>query len=215
MRYEWSECIVSVEATRRGLCPWPRQEQTDWTGKVWYGDSMANIKHGTDGEEIRSWNGATSYAAKYCAKVSDVRLAGAGRVWGVHNRTALPTQKEDQAQRIEMPVKTAFRVVRTLRRYIRANRGENHRRGKKTTTGRVFTCNPQKWIDFALHEIDRDCSEEKHLLRKAEMSTRLESHVLEAQHRARQRVLYDQRVGLWTDEIERACKARRWDGQNA
>lgn len=122
----WGEFDVSVASQ-------------DWF-EVCGASDYAHLKHGTDGEELRSWRGAVHYCAKYLAKADDA-FATEGRVWGVHNRNALPVAAAD---RIELTPAQAWRVRRTARKLIRK------RSQKISVPAMIFTESPQRWIQLAV-----------------------------------------------------------------
>ena len=99
--------------------------------RPWNDDAWAEVI-GTAGKAVRtecrvellkSWNGATSYCAKYMAKVDEVKLpARTGRMWGVENRKLVPRR----ISYLGLEHKPGCQVRRTLRKY----RVRNSRRWK-------------------------------------------------------------------------------------
>jgi hypothetical protein len=113
-----------------------KQAAQDWF-EVNGSSDYAHLKHGTDAEPLESWRGAVSYCAKYCAK-SDDAFETDGRVWGVHNRDAMP---EDRAPvKVPLSPRQAWSFRRIVRRYFAAAFG---RRIRMPAT--IFTDSPEKW----------------------------------------------------------------------
>jgi len=114
--------------------------------KDWFevnGESQyAHLKHGTDAEQLESWKGAVHYCAKYVAK-SDDDFQSEGRIWGAHNKAALPV---DEPVKVPLSPRQAFAFKRLVRRYVRAATG------KRISPHSIFTCDPQKWWDAACNE---------------------------------------------------------------
>jgi hypothetical protein len=110
--------------------------RSDWhevTGSTDY----AHLQHGVDAQDLESWRGAVFYCAKYCAKI-DGTFQTEGRCWGVHNRAALPIDREPKT--IPCTVGQAQRFCRTLRRFVRS------RTGKKRWSRVLYTLNPREWV---------------------------------------------------------------------
>jgi hypothetical protein len=112
------------------------QAARDWF-EVNGGSEYAHLRHGTKAEPLKSWKGAVHYCAKYCAKKDD-SFESEGRVWGVHNRTALP---EDRVPvRVPLSPRQAFAFRRLVRRRLRSQSSR-----KKMIPLTVFTNDPLKW----------------------------------------------------------------------
>jgi hypothetical protein len=118
--------------------------------KDWFevnGESdYAHLKHGTDGQALKSWKGAVFYCAKYCAKKDDGAQTD-GRIWGIHNRAAFPADREPRT--ILCTVREACRFRRLVRHYVRASTGR-----RKCGPLTLYTSNPERWIAAALDSRD-------------------------------------------------------------
>lgn len=99
--------------------------------------NYAHLKHGTDAEPIRSWNGAVNYCAKYMSKAGSAYEI-AGRVWGIHNRAAMPFAP---AVRAPLLPRVAWRVRREVRACIRS------RLGRRVACQTMYTACPERWKD--------------------------------------------------------------------
>jgi hypothetical protein len=151
-----------------------------WLDRAWWevnGKSdYAHLKHGADAQALESWAGAVFYCAKYLAKVDSGEARASGRCWGVHNRAALPLQREPEQHRVT--VAAAFRLQRFFRRLNRSraimaalaarekataaprNRDRadaaraartNWRRSRARSCSRtLFTLCPERWASLAL-----------------------------------------------------------------
>jgi len=93
----------------------------DWASLAWYHvvDSH-NTDHLTAGvrvEDVRSWGGVMSYAAKYLGKAGDGFLSDIefGRSWGIFNRAAVPWAKMIE---LDLDEETGVRLRRIARRYL-------------------------------------------------------------------------------------------------
>lgn len=92
----------------------------DWARVVDAPEFAAHLAAGTKVESIRSFRGVCSYASKYISKASAVSLGdGAGRVWGIFNREAMPI---GEAQTIQLDTAQTVRLVRHCKRLL-ASRG--------------------------------------------------------------------------------------------
>jgi len=94
----------------------------EWLSKAWFevcGESdYAHVKYGADVIELESW-AATLYPAKDMVKPSNVpEDVHTGRVWGIHNRAALPTAGVTDS--IEVSSRQAVVLQRTMRRLQRS-----------------------------------------------------------------------------------------------
>jgi hypothetical protein len=118
-----------------------KQDWFDVNGRSDY----AHLKHGAKGEELKSWRGAVYYTAKYCAKI-DESFASEGRVWGVHNRAALPVDRNPRT--ILCTVREATRLCRYVRKFVRS------RSGRKSWSRILYTDNPERWLFAALERGD-------------------------------------------------------------
>ena len=91
-------------------------------------DDIQHLEAGTAVEEIRSWNGVNSYAAKYMGKLETLQkgLEPPGRFWGVWRKKMLPISYEHT--QITLP--HFFQMRRVLRRYgkMRLRNTREHRR---------------------------------------------------------------------------------------
>jgi hypothetical protein len=89
---------------------------------------FAHFQAGTSVEEIRSWKGVNSYAAKYLGKLETLRagVEPPGRFWGIWRRDLLPISYEHT--QITLP--HFFQMRRVLRRYakLRLRNTREHRR---------------------------------------------------------------------------------------
>ena len=87
-----------------------------------------HLNAGTAVEEIRSWNGVNSYAAKYLGKLETLRqgVVPPGRFWGVWRKQMLPISYEHT--QITLP--HFFQMRRVLKRYgnLRLRNTREHRR---------------------------------------------------------------------------------------
>lgn len=98
--------IWKMEFQKRGaphfhlLCYGAKRVDRDWLSHSWYsivgsGDA-AHLAAGTRVERPRTWHGVAWYASKYIGKVSqDQQGILTGRIWGIHNRAALPYHVEE------------------------------------------------------------------------------------------------------------------------
>jgi len=117
-----------------------KQARDDWF-EVCGSDEYAHFRHGTDvGKLMDDWKQAAAYCAKYCAKESDV-ASEAGRIWGVHNRAALPVDREPVVMRLTLP--EAFACRRLVRRAIKAKTGKVARLAQSLYTG-----DPESFLRF-------------------------------------------------------------------
>lgn len=87
-----------------------------------------HLAAGTAVEEIRSWNGVTSYAAKYMGKLETLQkgLESPGRFWGVWRKKMLPISYEHT--QITLP--HFFQMRRVMKRYgrLKIRNTREHRR---------------------------------------------------------------------------------------
>lgn len=99
-RWPGAAYVWRLEFQKRGAPHWhmlvygvPYAELLAWISQAWYevvasGDPR-HLAAGTRVEEIRSWRGVMSYAAKYMGK-SDTESRPVGRLWGIIGRERLP-----------------------------------------------------------------------------------------------------------------------------
>lgn len=106
---DWQECVFEVLAIDPCLA--------DSEGR------LVSEKHraaGTNCERIRQWSGVLYSAKNYIAKREEFPLGKAsGRVWGWHNRKALPLAEEE---RIPLTHTQAAQVVREVEAWQRERR---------------------------------------------------------------------------------------------
>jgi hypothetical protein len=103
----------------------------EWLSRTWYevvgSRDERHLRAGTQVQRVRSWNGVTSYAAKYLAKelvaLPHAWQQGVGRWWGVHNRRRVPRQAMD----VRLTDGAFCRIRRVMRRYVRRAGGRNGR----------------------------------------------------------------------------------------
>lgn len=91
-----------------------------WAGRAWYevvksGDAK-HLRAGVRVEQIRSWRGVKSYAAKYLGKVQELPEGweAPGRIWGFRHSEDIPWAA---AVRLHVTDRQAARLMRCLRRY--------------------------------------------------------------------------------------------------
>lgn len=115
--------------------------RSDWF-EVCGSDEYAHFRHGTKADKLmEDWKQAAYYCAKYCAKETDAAVAG-GRIWGIHNRAALPVDREPVVMRLTLP--EAFGLRRLIRRAIKAKTGRVSRCAQS-----LYTSDPEsllRWV---------------------------------------------------------------------
>ncbi len=79
----WNECVWKVLKVADCLC--------DKEGRS---VKEKHVAAGTNCERVRKWEGVIYCAKSYIAKEEEYPLGKAGRVWGWHNRAALPMAEE-------------------------------------------------------------------------------------------------------------------------
>lgn len=84
--------------------------RVDWF-EICGNSEYAHYRHGCDVQELRNWQEAMGYVAKYLSKESDA--ACEGRCWGLLNRKALPVDRRP------VRVRLSWREAWILRRIIR------------------------------------------------------------------------------------------------
>ena len=96
--------------------------KSDWW-EVCGKSDYAHFKHGADGAQLMGeWKMAAAYCAKYCAKADDADGDEAGRIWGIHNRAAMPVDREPVVTRCTL--REAFALRRLLRKMIQSKTGK-------------------------------------------------------------------------------------------
>lgn len=105
-----------------------------WLREAWYqivasGDDK-HLRAGTRVEAIRSYGGVTHYASKYVGKVDpNAPKIKTGRIWGIHNRQALPVAT------LDLPLVWAefHQLRRLMRRWARGSKALPWCRGPPET----------------------------------------------------------------------------------
>jgi hypothetical protein len=97
-------------------------------------------------EEIRSRDGVMYYASKYVCKLDTESAEGAGRFWGIHNRTEIPW-----AEVVRVPVNEAqaVRLKRVAQRYIWSQQRQREHPKKhrwRGGCGMSFFCDASGWL---------------------------------------------------------------------
>lgn len=92
----------------------------EWAGRAWYevvksGDDK-HLRAGVRVEQIRSWRGVKSYAAKYLGKVQALPEGweAPGRIWGFRHSEDIPWAA---VVKLHVTDRQAARLMRYLRRY--------------------------------------------------------------------------------------------------
>jgi hypothetical protein len=105
-----------------------------WFEVVGSGD-MKHLRAGTGVELMRSWNGVTSYAAKYLGKVEEQELpdywAKVGRWWGSCNKRALPMRVIEVSLTVEEFRALKGECLERIERALQAKRERLEARGVK------------------------------------------------------------------------------------
>lgn len=102
-------------------------------------DDYAHFRHGCDCQELRNWQEAMGYLAKYLSKVSDA--ACEGRCWGVLNAKALPIDRTPV--RVRLTWREAWSLRRTIRKAIAVKIGR-----KVTCAQTLYTADPESLLRF-------------------------------------------------------------------
>lgn len=109
-----------------------------WLSGSWYavvgsGDKR-HAKAGTRVEHVRSWRGVMWYASKYMAKKTQSEaMAPVGRLWGVHNKAALPMA----VVTFSISLTGFWRLKRTSRQWLQA-KARNSGVRRPITTSNVW-----------------------------------------------------------------------------
>lgn len=116
------------------------QAKLDWF-EVCGNSEYAHYRHGTDCQELRTWQEAMGYLAKYLSKESDA--ACEGRCWGVINRQALPVDR--RPVRVRLSWREAWSLRRLIRRAIAAKVGRPVKHAQS-----LYTADPECLLRFLL-----------------------------------------------------------------
>lgn len=105
-------------------------------------DDYAHFRHGANGAKLMGdWKQAAAYCAKYCAKADDNSQDEAGRIWGIHNRDALPVDRAPVVVRLSL--REGFALRRLMRKAISV------KTGKKTKHAlSLYTDTPGVFVDW-------------------------------------------------------------------
>lgn len=136
--------------TCRHQCqPIPIQLKT-WVSLTWAevvgSNDPRHVRAGTNVEEIRSRDGVMYYASKYVCKLDTESAEGAGRFWGIHNRTEIPWA---EVVRVPVDEQQAVRLKRVAQRYIWAQQRQRERPKKhrwRGGCGMSFFCDASAWL---------------------------------------------------------------------
>ena len=121
-----------------------------WLSWNWFevvgSNDPRHLRAGTNVGEIRSREGVMYYASKYVCKLDTESAEGAGRFWGIHNRSVIPW-----AEVVQVPVdeKQAIRLKRVARRYIEAGRRQREGARKlrwRSGCGMSLFCDASWWL---------------------------------------------------------------------
>lgn len=111
----------------------------DWF-EICGNDEYAHWRHGYNGAvELSSWEKCAAYCAEYCAKKGN--LDAPGRQWGVHNRRALPVDRNPV--RVRLTWREAWALRRTIRKAIAAKIGREVKHAQS-----LFTPDPESLLKF-------------------------------------------------------------------
>ena len=117
-----SERVAATEASQRGR----NMSFQDWASLAWYhvvgSHNTAHLSAGVRVENVRSWGGVMSYAAKYLGKEGDDFLTEIhfGRSWGIFNRVSVPWAKLIE---LELDTEMGISLRRIARRYLERRLG--------------------------------------------------------------------------------------------
>jgi hypothetical protein len=133
------------------LWGWNVGDNQNWVPQAWYeiaggGDPkhlhwhMGALGNQHCVQQVRTWNGVTSYASKYLGKTFQVEgWEGVGRYWGVINRDNIPFGELVQQ---EVTREKAIEIMRCQRRFA-------HRKGSGKKSSTIF-CDADQWIEKLL-----------------------------------------------------------------
>jgi hypothetical protein len=110
----------------------------DWF-EVCGNDDYAHFRHGCDVQELRTWQEAMGYIAKYLSKESDAECEG--RCWGVINRKAMPCDRKPVRARLTW--REAWALRRTVRKAIAAKIGRPVKHAQS-----LYTSDPESLLRF-------------------------------------------------------------------